>query len=101
MSQEESKSQSAVQASQAGQTPGVGAEVGGDRSKREESWKDEGGKMTPEHLAWLNARRRVSACTQVCQRSEGQGDGTAQTGIITPKKIRKLQRTLYRKAKAE
>jgi len=101
MSQEESKAQSAVQASQTGQTSGVGAEVGGDRSKREMSWKDERGEMTPEHLGWLKARRRVSACTQVCQRSEGQGDGSAQTGIRTPEKIRKLQRTLYRKAKAQ
>ncbi len=101
MSQEQSKAQSDAQASRTGQAAGVGAEVGGGHSKRAESWDDELGNITPEHLAWLKARRRASTCTQACQRSEGQGDGSGKTEIATPDKIRKLQRTLYRKAKAE
>ena len=50
---------------------------------------------------WLRTQRRNSTCTQGCQRSKGQGDGSAKTEIITLEKVRKLQRTLYRKAKAE
>jgi group II intron reverse transcriptase/maturase len=101
MSQEQSQAQLDVQASQTGKATGVGAEVGGDRSKRAKSWKDGSGGISAEHLAWLKARRRVSTCTQACQRSEGQGDGSGKTEITTPEKVRKLQRTLYRKAKAE
>src|SRR5262249_26487409 len=44
---------------------------------------------------------RDSTRTQAEQRSKGQGDGSAPAEITTPEKIRKLQRTLYRKAKAE
>ena len=48
-------------------------------------------------------RRRVAqrggTCQHASQRSEGAGDGPQ--GIITPAKLRKLQRALYRKAKAE
>jgi len=101
MSQEQSKTQPDAQASQTGQAAGVGAEVGGGHSKRATSWQDGSGNIAPEHLAWLKARRRASARTQAWQRSEGQGDGSAKTEITTPEKVRKLQRTLYRKAKAE
>jgi len=45
--------------------------------------------------------RSGSACIQATKRSEGSGDGSAQAGIGTPSKIRKLQIALYRKAKAE
>jgi len=37
----------------------------------------------------------------VPQRSKGQGDGSVKTGTTTPEKVRKLQRVLYHKAKAE
>src|SRR5436305_680640 len=101
MSQEQSQAQSEAQAGSTGEAAGVGSAVGGVHSKRARSWKDESGNITPEHLAWLQARRRDSARTQACQRSEGQGDGSAPVEITTPEKIRKLQRALYRKAKAE
>ena len=101
MSQQQPKAQPAAQAGSPSETASVGPAVGGVRSSRVMSWKDESGNISAEHLAWLKARRRDSACTQAQPRSEGQGDGPARAGIITPEKIRKLQRTLYRKAKAE
>lgn len=101
MSPEPFQAQTDAQAGLPSEATGVGPAVGGVHSKRAQSWKDESGDITPEHLAWLKARRRDSACTQAWQRSEGQGDGSAQAEITTPEKIRKLQRTLYRKAKAE
>ncbi len=101
MSQEQSQAQSDAQAGSSGKAAGVGSAVGGGHSKRARSWKDEAGNITPEHLAWLQARRRASARTQACQRSEGQGDGSASAEITTPEKVRKLQRALYRKAKVE
>jgi len=44
---------------------------------------------------------RAGTCSNACKRSEGGGDGPQ--GLTTPKtnKVRKLQLTLYRKAKAE
>jgi RNA-directed DNA polymerase len=101
MSQEQSQAQAGAQAGPSGEAADVGSAVGGVHSNRAKSWKDESGNITPEHLAWLKARRRDSACTQAEQRSKGQGDGSARAGIETPEKVRKLQRTLYRKAKAE
>jgi group II intron reverse transcriptase/maturase len=48
---------------------------------------------------------RDGTCSNAERRSEGSGDGAAQAGLTTPKantnKLRKLQITLYRKAKAE
>jgi len=43
--------------------------------------------------------QRGGTCQHASQRSEGVGDGPQ--GIITPAKLRKLQRALYRKAKAQ
>ena len=91
----------AAQAGWSSEAASVGPAVGGVHSKQAKSWKDESGRISPEHLEWLKARRRDSACTQAWQRGEGQGDGSAKTEIRTPEKVRKLQRTLYRKAKAE
>lgn len=101
MSQEQSRAQPSAQAGPSGEAEGVGTAVGGGRSRSHHSWKDEAGNITPEHLAWLAERRRASACSQASQRSEGQGDGSVRAEIGTPDKVRKLQRTLYRKAKAE
>ena len=42
---------------------------------------------------------REGTCSNAARRSEGRGDGPR--GLTTPKKVRKLQITLYRKAKAE
>ena len=100
MSQESSQAQPDAQASRTGQAAGVGAEVGGVRSSREGSGIDLLC-LSAQTRAWLKARSRDSACTHAWQRSEGQGDGPASAGIITPEQVRKLQRTLYRKAKAE
>jgi RNA-directed DNA polymerase len=46
---------------------------------------------------------RGGTCSNASKRSEGSGDGAAQAVLTTPKanKLRKLQLTLYRKAKAE
>lgn len=101
MSREQSQVKAGAQAGSPSKAAGVGSAVGGVHSSRAKSWKDEAGNITAEHLAWLKARRRDSTCTQVRQRSEGQGDGSAKAGIETPEKVRKLQRALYRKAKAE
>ena len=46
---------------------------------------------------------RGGTCSNAERRSEGGGDGPAQAGLTTPEtnKVRKLQITLYRKAKAQ
>src|SRR5215472_10796042 len=76
MSTEQSKAKTTAQAGSSSEAVGVGPAVGGVHSKPAQSWKDESGKITPEHLAWLKAPRRDSACTHAWQRSEGQGDGS-------------------------
>src|SRR5207247_10172303 len=55
--------------------------------------------VNPENRAYLKAYRRHAACSHAQQRSEGADDGSKE--IRTPEKLRKLQRALYRKAKAE
>ena len=56
--------------------------------------------LGPETRAYLKAAaRRNAACPHARQRREGAGDGSQE--ITTPQKLRKLQRALYRKAKAE
>ncbi len=88
------------QAGVPGKAAGIGAEVGGVRSSKEES-EVYLGELSTEVRALLKALSRDSACSHASPRNEGKGDGSGQTEIITPDKIRKLQRTLYRKAKAE
>jgi RNA-directed DNA polymerase len=88
------------QAGAPGKAADAGTEVGGVRSSKEQS-QVYLGVLTTEERAWLKALSRDSACSRASLRSEGKGDGSGQTEIITPDKIRKLQRTLYRKAKAE
>ncbi|MDQ1301495.1 MAG: RNA-directed polymerase [Chloroflexota bacterium] len=100
MSQEQSQAQSVAQASQAGQAAGVGPEVGGVHSNSVGSRLDLHAR-SGEYRAALKAQARDSACSHACQRSKGRGDGPARAGIKTPDKVRQLQRTLYRKAKAE
>lgn len=100
MSLSKPQAQCAAQAGSSGEAAGVGSAVGGVRSSQDWSWFDLHG-LSAEYRAWQQARRRDSACTQACQRSEGQGDGSARAEIKTPEKVRKLQRALYRKAKAE
>ena len=76
----------------------VGLEVGGVHSSAEESWIDLW-TLKAETRRQLKDASRNAACSHTVQRSKGQGDGSQE--IETPEKVRKLQRTLYRKAKAQ
>ena len=100
MSREQSKTQPAAQAGSPGKAAAEGAEVGGVHSNPELEWLDLHA-LNAETRAYLKERRRDPAYTHACPRSEGEGDGSEKLEIGTPDKIRKLQRTLYRKAKAE
>jgi RNA-directed DNA polymerase len=90
--------QSAAQAGSSGEAAAVGSAVGGVRSSDEHNWLDLWA-MNPETRAYLRAARRDAACSHASSRKEGAGDGPQ--GIATPEKLRHLQDTLYRKAKAE
>ena len=86
--------QPGVQTGRTGEACRAGAEVGVSRSS------DDVRDIT------TRAERRGGSCVQAAQSSEGEGDGWEDllnewTRIITPEKIRKLQRALYRKAKAK
>jgi RNA-directed DNA polymerase len=98
MSAEQSKTQSAAQAGSSGEAVGVGPAVGGVHSSDDLSWLDLWA-LNPETRAYLASARRDAARTQASSRREGTGDGPQ--GIRTPDKLRHLQDTLYRKAKAE
>lgn len=100
MNQEQSQVKAAAQAGPSGEAARVGPAVGGVHS----SWEDGGidlACVSAQTRARLKAQSRDSACTHACQRGKGQGDGSAKAEIRTPEKVRKLQRTRYRKAKAE
>lgn len=92
------KTQPDAQAGLSGEAAGVGLEVGGVHSNDDESWLDLWA-LAPETRAYLKASQRNAACSHAPQRSEGAGDGSRE--ITTPQKLRKLQRALYRKAKAQ
>jgi len=99
MSQEPIQAQPAAQAGPSGKAARVGREVGGVHSSDELSWLDLWA-LAPETRAYLKATaQRNAACPQALPRSEGAGDGSQE--ITTPQKLRKLQRALYRKAKAQ
>ena len=99
MSEEIPKTQPDAQAGSPGEAAGVGLEVGGVHSSDDVSWLDLWA-LAPETRAWLKATaQRNAACSQARPRSQGAGDGSQE--ITTPEKLRKLQRALYRKAKAE
>jgi len=98
MKPETIRNQPAVQAGSPGQAVGVGQEVGGVHSSDELSGLDLWA-LNPETRAYLKTARRDAACSHASQRSKGAGDGSRE--ITTPEKLRKLQRALYRKAKAE
>ena len=98
MSKSNPQAQSAVQAGSSGEAAGVGPAVGGVRSSDEHNWLDLWA-MNPETRAYLSAARRDAACSHASLRREGAGDGPQ--GIATPEKLRHLQDTLYRKAKAQ
>ena len=87
------------QAGSPGKAEKVGLEVGGVHSSDELSWLDLWA-LAPETRAYLKAvARRDAACPHASSRSKGAGDGSQE--ITTPEKLRKLQRALYRKAKAQ
>ena len=98
MSQNKPLAQSAAQAGPSGEATGVGPAVGGVRSSEDLNWLDLWA-MNPETRAYLASARRDAACSHASSRREGAGDGPQ--GIRTPEKLRHLQDTLYRKAKAE
>jgi len=98
MSAEKSQAQSAAQAGSSGEAGGVGCAVGGVRSSGKLNWLDLWA-LNPETRAYLSSARRDAACSHASSRREGAGDGPQ--GITTPEKLRYLQDTLYRKAKAE
>ncbi len=98
MSEEPTKAQPVAQAGSPGEATTVGREVGGVHNKDDLSWLDLWA-LNPETRAYLKSYRRDAACSHAPQRSQGAGDGSKE--ITTPPKLRKLQRALYRKAKAE
>lgn len=98
MSEAKTKAQSATQAGSPGKVEEVGLEVGGVHSNDDGSWLDLWA-LDPETRAYLKSAGRNAACPHAPQRSKGAGDGSQE--ITTPEKLRKLQRALYRKAKAE
>ena len=98
MSEAKTQAQSDAQAGSSGEAAGVGSAVGGVRSSGEHNWLDLWA-MNPETRAYLRTARRDAACSHASSRREGAGDGPQ--GITTPEKLRHLQDTLYRKAKAE
>jgi RNA-directed DNA polymerase len=83
-----------IQAGLTGEVPRAGAEVGVSHSSAE------------ARDSTTRAEPRGGTCVQADQSSEGSGAGWEDllnewTRITTPPKVRKLQRTLYRKAKAD
>ena len=98
MSENKPPAQSAAQAGSSGEAAGVGPAVGGVRSSEDLNWLDLWA-MNPETRAYLASARRDAACSHASSRREGAGDGPQ--GITTPGKLRHLQDTLYRKAKAQ
>jgi len=98
MSQEQSRVRTDAQAGNPGKAAAVGPEVGGVRSNDDQNWVDLWA-LSPEYRRQLREVTRDAACSQALPRSKGAGDGSQE--ITTPEKLRKLQRALYRKAKAE
>src|SRR5262249_9544639 len=87
-----------VQAGNTSEAEAVGQEVGSVHSNLEADWLDLWA-LNPETRAYLKSVARNAACSHAQQRSKGAGDGSKE--ITTPQKLRKLQRALYCKAKAE
>lgn len=98
MSKGKCPTQVSGQAGASGKPEDIGLEVGGVHNSAEESWIDLW-TLKAETRRQLKNASRDAACSRTRQRSEGLGDGSQE--IETPEKVRKLQRTLYRKAKAE
>src|ERR1039458_4767387 len=98
MSAEPIQAQPAVPAGSSGKAATVGLEVGGVHNNDDLRWLDLWA-LNPETRAYFRSVARDAARMHAPQRSEGAGDGSQE--ITTPQKLRKLQRALYRKAKAQ
>lgn len=98
MSRDTDAAQVSGQAGTPSKLEAIGLEVGGVHSSAEENWLDLW-TLRAETRSRLKAASRDAACSHTVQRSKGQGDGSQE--IQTPDKVRKLQRTLYCKAKAQ
>ena len=98
MSPSQTQTQPAALAGWTGKAADVGSAVGGVRSSDGPNGLDLWA-LNPETRAYLRSARRDAACSHASSRREGAGDGPQ--GITTPEKLRHLQDTLYRKAKAE
>jgi RNA-directed DNA polymerase len=98
MSKGKHQTQILRQAGASGKPEDVGREVGGVNNSAEDSWMDLW-TLKAETRNQLKTASRDAACSHTRQRSAGPGDGSQE--IETQDKVRKLQRTLYRKAKAE
>jgi group II intron reverse transcriptase/maturase len=99
MSQQGKQVQNSEQAGTPGKAETVGLEVGGVHSNPDLSWLDLFALNAETRAVLREAGRRDAACLDATQRSKGAGDGSQE--IATPEKLRKLQRALYCKAKAE
>lgn len=99
MSQPEKPTQPSEQAGMPGKAEKVGLEVGGARSSPDWEWLDLFALEAETRVKLRESGQRGAACLDAVQRSKGAGDGSQE--IATPEKLRKLQRTLYGKAKAE
>src|SRR5579862_3044558 len=99
MSQPEKRPQPSEQAGMPGKAEMVGLEVGGAHSSPDWEWLDLFALEAETRVKLRESGRRGAACLDAVQRSKGAGDGSQE--IATPEKLRKLQRTLYGKAKAE
>jgi hypothetical protein len=98
MNEVRTKVQPNAQAGITGEAEAVGQEVGSVHNNHDGDWLDLWA-LNPETRAYLQSEARNATCSHAQQRSKGAGDGSQE--IITPQKLRKLQRALYCKAKAE
>lgn len=98
MNEKSSRKQTDAQAGSSGEAAGSGPAVGGVRSTVDASQLDLWA-LSAETRSWLKSVGRDAACSHASTRREGAGDGSRE--ITTPQKLRHLQETLYRKAKAE
>ena len=98
MNEDKTEVQPNVQAGNTGEAEAVDQEVGSVHNNHEADWLDLWA-LNPETRAYLKTVARNATCSHAPQRSKGAGDGSQE--ITTPQKLRKLQRALYCKAKAE
>jgi len=99
MSQGKVPTQTSEQVGLPDKAEGVGLEVGGVHSSEDWNWLDLWAIAPETRVLLQKTEQRNAARLDAMQRSKGAGDGSQE--IATPEKLRKLQRALYGKAKAE